>query len=409
MEAAMRFTDRSVEALKPKEKRYVVWESNGKGLGIRVGGQKKSWIFSYWNNCKKRWMTLGDYPQMSLADAHIAHGKAGKLLEQGIDPGNVEQHEKLLAKREPTMEALCQRYLEEYSKPNKRTWQEDERIINKDLIPEWGSQKVREITRKDIRELLATIKVERNAPVAANRTLSLISKIFAFAVEEDIVAGSPCVGMKPPAIEKQRDRALSEKEIKAFWFGLDNARMFPLTKLVLKLMVITGQRKGEVMAAKWSHIDLDSGWWTIPSENSKNRLSHRVPLSSMALDILGELKAISGQSEWVFPSQTGKGHLTERAVNRALDRNAEVIGVADFHPHDLRRSMASHLTGMGIPRLTVSKLLNHVESGITAVYDRHGYDDEKRMALDAWSRKLEAIINGATDTKVIPFKRQSAV
>lgn len=399
----MRFTDRSVEALKPKGKRYFVWESNGKGLGIRVGEKSKSWIFFYWRDGVKRLMTLGAYPRISLADAHIAHGKARKLLEQGIDPANVEQHEKLLAKREPTMEVLCQRYLEEYSKPNKRTWQEDERIITKDILPEWGSHKVSGIARKDIKELLAKIKVERNAPVAANRTLSLISKLFAFAVEEDIVAGSPCVGMKPPAIEKQRDRALSEKEIKTFWIGLDKARMFPLTKLVLQFMTITGQRKGEVIAAKWSEIDIDSGWWTIPSENSKNRLSHRVPLSSMALDILGELKAISGQSEWVFPSQTGKGHLTERSVNRALDRNAEIIGVDDFHPHDLRRSMASHLTGMGIQRLTVSKLLNHMETGITAVYDRHGYDDEKRMALDAWGRKLEAIISGAVNAKVIPM------
>lgn len=403
----MRFTDRSVETLKPKEKRYVVWESNGKGLGIRVGGQKKSWIFSYWNSGKKRWMTLGDYPQMSLADAHISHGKARKLLEQGIDPANVEQHEKLLAKREPTMEVLCQRYLDEYSKPNKRTWQEDERIITKDILPEWGNQKVSVITRKDVKALLAKIKVERNAPVAANRTLSLISKLFAFAVEEDIVPGSPCVGMKPPAIEKQRDRTLSEKEIKAFWLGLDKARMFPLTKLALRLMTITGQRKGEVMAAKWREIDIDSGWWTIPSENSKNKLSHRVPLSSMALDILDELKAISGQSEWVFPSQTGKGHLTERAVNRALDRNVEVVGVSDFHPHDLRRSMASHMTAMGIQRLIVSKVLNHMETGITAVYDRHGYDDEKRMALDAWGRKLEAIISGKAECKVLPMIRKA--
>lgn len=132
--------------------------------------------------------------------------------------------------------------------------------------------------------------------------------------------------------------------------------------------------------------DIDGEWWTIPGEVAKNGRSHRVPLSPPVLSLLEELRGIAGRSKWVFPSPRKKGKPIT-AVQKATERIAKRSGVA-FTAHDLRRTAASHITGMGISRLVVSKILNHAESGITAVYDRHSYDREKRAALVRWSDHL---------------------
>jgi integrase len=139
--------------------------------------------------------------------------------------------------------------------------------------------------------------------------------------------------------------------------------------------------------------DIDSNWWIIPAEYSKNGLPHRVPLSGLAMDSLKQMKAISGSDKWVFPSPVKKcGHI--RNIQKTALRIREYSGLEDFKPHDLRRTAASLMTGMGISRLTVGKILNHIEQGITRVYDRYSYDKEKRAALNKWARRLEQILTG---------------
>ena len=156
---------------------------------------------------------------------------------------------------------------------------------------------------------------------------------------------------------------------------------------------------------RWADIDLDSGWWTIPANMAKNNLSHRVPLSSLALEILSKLHAKSDDDEqWVFPSPTRKNQpITnmQKAAKRIRDKSK-----VNFVLHDLRRTAASIMTGMGIPRLVVSKILNHVESGVTKVYDRHSYDKEKRQALESWSRELQVILNSQA-SNIVAFSHQS--
>jgi len=162
------------------------------------------------------------------------------------------------------------------------------------------------------------------------------------------------------------------------------------------------QRKGEVIAAEWNEISGEV--WTIPAENAKNKLAHRVPLSRQALAMLAELQTLAGDSRWLFPSMKTDAHVLPTSVDHALRMNQPVFGIAPFTPHDLRRTAASHMTALGISRLVVQKILNHKESGITAVYDRHSYDQEKRKALDTWGQNLEAIINDVSAGKVVRFK-----
>ncbi|MDQ3797738.1 MAG: site-specific integrase, partial [Pseudomonadota bacterium] len=203
-----------------------------------------------------------------------------------------------------------------------------------------------------------------------------------------------------PSKEHRRDRILSADEIYRFWTGLANAPMWPGTALALKLQLVTAQRKGEIISMRWE--DISNDMWTIPAEHSKNGLPHRVPLSPLALELLSQAKQL-GDSPWVFPGRKPSTHISGDSVSYALYRNREVLGLADLAPHDLQRTAASHMTGMGISRLVVAKILNHVESGITAVYDRHSYDAEKRQALNAWGRKIQSILHGEPND-VVPLQ-----
>jgi len=399
----MKMTDMLLRNLKPQAQRYLVWGDHG--LGVRVSPKgKKSFVYMYRHEGKARFLTLGDYPRMTLADAHKAHAEAMKKVEEGIDPGAEAVAERAEDRQAPTVAVLADEYMEKWAKPRKRSWREDERILKKDILPEWGRRKAREITRRDVIRLLDGI-VDRGAGIMANRTLAAIRKMFNFAVSRDIVPVSPCLAVRSPAPEQQRDRVLTTDEIRAFWHGLDGAKMAEGTKLALKLQLVTDQRKAEIVTARWDEIDLTDKWWTIPPEKAKNKMAHRVPLSPLALELLQAAKKITGDSPWLFPSPQTDRHITPEAVDHALRRpGLEALGFT-FVPHDLRRTAASHMTGMGISRLVVSKILNHAERGVTSVYDRSSYDREKRQALDSWGRKLQAIVEG-TESNVIPMVRE---
>ena len=397
----MKFTTRSIEALRTKAERYEKWEDNGKGFGIRVSiAGKKSWIYLYRYNGTPRRMTLGEFPKMGLAEAHEAHATARKQLDKGIDPGLVKQQQEADYRDADSVAELAHQYIEKYAKPRKRSWQNDERMLELDVLSAWGKRKARDITRRDIIGLLDKI-VDRGSPIGANRTLDVIRAMFKFGVGRDIVPASPCVDIQRPGKAVKRDRVLTEKEIRDYWLALDKAGITKPTRLAPKLQLLTAQRKGEVVRAEWSEFDLPAAWWTIPASRAKNGLVHRVPLSPEALAIIAELME-GNNTKWLFPSKDGKSHMHITTVNAALDRSDALNGF-DFTLHDLRRSAATYITGLGFPRLVVSKILNHTEGGATAVYDRHAYDNEKRTALEAWGRRLMDII-AKRESTVTPIR-----
>jgi integrase len=390
----MRLTDTKVRSLKAREKRYIAWEDGKTGFGVRVSTSgKKSFVFMYRFKGKPRMMTIGVYPEVTLASARIKFSKAKKLLEEGTDPGGVQADKKVLDRTAPTVEDLGNEFLEKWSKPRKKSWQIDERILKADIVPAIGKIKAKDIKRRDIVLLLDKI-VDRGSPASANRTLAVISKMFSFAVSRNVLDASPCISIPSPGKKGQRDRFLSEDEIRVFWEKLETAPVSDVTKRALKFILVTGQRSGEVVAIQSRHIDLKKQLWVIPAELTKNGLSHRVPLTQMAIEILEEALAENDGSQWVFKSAKGSGHIQRHSAYHAIRINAEHFNLERFGPHDLRRTAATHLAGLEIPRLTISKILNHVEQGVTAIYDRHSYDREKRKALEAWSRKLETIITG---------------
>ena len=259
----MRLTDSKIKSLRPKKARYIVWEEGGTGLGLRVSpADRKSFIFMYRFDGKPRMMTLGPYPKLKLVSARLKVAQAKDRLAQEIDPGQELIESKESIRGAHSIRALIDEYIEKWAKPRKRSWKEDERILRKDVQPVWGRKKAGTIKRRDIVLLLDEI-VDRGAPIQANRTLAVIRKMFNFALSRGILELSPCVQIPAPSKENQRDRVLSDEEIRSIWLSLDDAGMIKKIQLALKLQIITGQRKGEIIGAEWSDLDLKEGWWTI--------------------------------------------------------------------------------------------------------------------------------------------------
>ncbi|MEO5339238.1 MAG: tyrosine-type recombinase/integrase [Magnetococcus sp. MYC-9] len=405
-----RFTDRFIQNLEVKPERYDVRETDGFAVRVAPSGTK-AWQFIYTFNARKRRVTLGVYPGMSLKEAKEACTRMRDCLDRGIDPVEWQEEQdrqateaKRKEEQTATVAQLVEEYIEKWAKPRKRTWTEDYRMLHKDVVPVWGKRKAKDITRRDVLTLLDGI-VERGAGIVANRTLEVVRRMFNYAIEQSILEVSPCNQVRAPAQEQRRDRVLSADEIRVFWHGLDQAGMSEGSRLALRFLLVTAQRKSEVVEAPWSEFDLAGGWWTIPMERAKNRMAHRVPLSAGALALLERARGLSGESPYLFPSPRNiNAPVGGTSVDHALHRALVTLGLVDVIPHDLRRTAASLMTGMGISRLVVSKLLNHVEQGITAVYDRHSYDREKRQAMEAWDRQLTAILTGTVNDNVVQLR-----
>ena len=360
-------------------------------------------------------MTLGRYPAMKLSTAHKAHGDAEASLDQGIDPGSIVVTDNHEHRRSPNVKALCSDYLVKYAKAHKKSWNKDEELLNRNIIPSIGTIKAKAVKRRDIRTILDTI-IDRGSPIAANRTLAVARKMFNWALEHDIVNSNPCTGIKAPGKEKQRDRVLSNEEIQSLWKSLSATQLnddhndksqiihiSPEIRVALKLQLTTGQRINEVIGITWNEIQEEEGeetWWTIPKERTKNGIAHRVYLSDLSIDLLQQAQEINAQrikkskhirqpSDFVFPSPLNNSKpISPVSVSRAVTNNRQAFKIAAWNTHDLRRTCGTEITKLGFNRLIMDKVLNHKDQDIGGIYDRHSYNHEKKDALTAWSTKL---------------------
>jgi len=379
------FTDKSIKHLVPGEKRRVVWAKGLPGLGVRVTPKgTKSFVYKYDVDGQDRWLTIGQYPKVSLAEAFQKYGDALEKVEAGEDPAGDKVKANAAHRGAPTVVQLAEDYIEKYAKARKRSWQEDQRILAHDVLPAWKNRKASKITRRDVIALLDGI-VARGAPVQANRTLAVIRRMFNFAIDRDIIGSSPCYRVKPPSKERSKDRYLTLDEVKLFWTRLDAAPLDNGTKRALKLLILTLQRLSEVIGLRTAELDLRARTWIIPAERTKNGRAQLVPLSSAAMAILTAQLEEAGESGAVFPGKTGGAHLTNAAVSRAVARNLDHFGISKFTPHDLRRTGSTQLAAFRVPRFDRDRVLNHTDMTIGAVYDVYEYQDEKRAVLDMWA------------------------
>lgn len=443
----MKFTDKYIINLKARDKMYQVREDKGFGVRVLPSGHK-IWIFVYAFDGKRRQMNLGSYPAKSLVDARAAHAAAYAALNDPINPRDpqAERDQKHKTERQareehrkaPTIEKLVTEYIERHAKKFKRSWEDDERLLNREVIPTWGKLKAADITKRDVTLLLESI-VDRGSPATSNQVLKIVRKMFNFAIERDILNNTPCLGVKALAPNNSRERTLTESEIKTLWVGLDSSEVAMSDELrqALKLILVTAQRPGEVIGM---HTDeLDGHWWTIPAERAKNGKTHRVYLTDLALELIGEQTAFdteTGKTKpkgYIFPSPRFEiDPATEKPIYKAMDAHAlpkavsrnlawpitdakgkplygkdgkpateNKLGVDKFTPHDLRRTAATFLAQMEYMDEVIDAVLNHTKQGVIRVYNLHKYDREKQTALEAWSRKLTGIVTGKDSGKVV--------
>lgn len=416
-----RFTDRFIMSLKPGEKEFWVREGQGFAIRVLLSGEKV-WYYIYTFDGRKRFMRLknGGYPDVSLAEARKSFEAARVKMKNGIDPLAEEQNAKEERKNAFTVSDLITEYIDKHAKPTKRSWNEDERILNKDALKAWGNRKTSDIKKRDIVLLLERI-IERGSPGSANNNFKIIRKMFRFAVQRDIIEHSPCDGVVMPAPLNRGDRVLSEAEIKTLWNSLDTCNASPEIRRAIRLILVTGQRPGEVIGM---HIDeLDGRWWTIPAERSKNKRSHRVYLTNTAIELIGNTKG----KGFIFPCVDSKKiqPMGRLSISQVVSRNLAVpvlvkgepvfdanrkpvtenkLGIADFTPHDLRRTAATYISQLGIMDEIIDAVLNHTKQGVIRTYNLNRYDKEKKQALEAWERKLQSIITGKK-CKVMPLRK----
>lgn len=403
----MVLSDLQLKKLTPKEARYEV--SDGKGLSVRVMPTgTKTWVFRYMVEGKARRMTFGTYPTISLAEVREKHSLAMQDLERGIDPGHKQKEAKAVRKAAPTVADLLEEFWAMELK-HKTTGKERKRLVTKDALPEWGNRKAFSITRRDA--VLLIDKVRERAAITANRLQGVLVRMFNFAAERGILEHSPLAGMKKKP-ETARKRVLTDEEIRILWaaLALDNKAMdiFDVSKLAIKMILLTGQRPGEVCGMTWNEIHTD-GFWNIPAERRKGGAAQRLPLAAMALDVIEQARSYSGQGHFVFASPHKPGsHLMTHTLSKAIIRHWKEIGFEEpFTPHDLRRTLRTRLAEIGVDDVVAECVLGHKLQGIVAVYNRHSYDAEKRQALDRWERKLRKILGleEADNGKIIELKR----
>lgn len=366
------------------QSRKTYWDSNPKGFGLRVtdGGQK-TWVLMYRYQGRQRWYTIGTYPPLSLADARqIAKDKLADV-QKGKDPAAQAIEERKAIEGRDTFAWLADLYLEKHAREFKKpsSVREDERNIGKELLPLWGTCKAADISRAEVISLVEGIAA-RPAKIHANRVLALISKIFNFGIQRDLVQNNPAYKVAKPGMEHERERTLDSDEVRAVWEALQaEPKHF---QVMFKLMLLTGQRRSEVRLMAWREVDLKAGWWTIPGERTKNKRAHRVPLAGEVRRLLESMYR-EGAVDYVFVGRFGDGPLSspQKALNRIVERS----GVG-FTVHDLRRTLATGLGELGFGRTVIAKVLNHSEPGVTRIYDRHTYDREKLEALQRWQHRV---------------------
>ena len=400
---AKALTVRTIDTLATPETRREVPDGlvNGLYLVLQPSGAR-SWAVRYRNAAgTPRKHTLGSYPAIDLKSAREVAQSAFVEVARGGDPAAAKKAARAGANA-PTdrdlVEKVVDQFIERYAKTNTKaeTAAENKRMLEREVVKPWRGRRLGDITRADVHDLLDAI-VDRGSPVAANRILAALRRMCGWAVERGIITSSPCDKVKPPTAERSRDRVLSDDELRRLWIATD-AIGWPFRDLV-RLLMLTGQRRDEIGRMRWSEIDLDAALWTIPKERAKNGQAHLVPLSAPAVAIIKALPRIGGGKEagdYVF-TVTGKTAVS--GFSNAKERLDKLMGEGTpaWVFHDLRRTAATGMARLGTLPHVVEAVLNHIsgsKAGVAGIYNRAAYSEEKRHALDAWGGFVERLVTG---------------
>ncbi|MBK1724702.1 tyrosine-type recombinase/integrase [Thiocystis violacea] len=416
-------SDRFIKTIQPPAKgKRIYWDDHRdapKGFGLRVmASGTKAFVLRYRaKSGQERIQTVGEYPTpWSLTAARLEAARIRAEVDGGADP--------LQRRREDRAELTVADLVERFAKARLgelASGEEIRRYLERDLLPVIGKRQIKSIKRKDIIAVVEAKMLE--APRAAALLLNYSRMLFGFAEDRELIELSPAAGIKPERISKNlktvdRGRTLDNEEIRAFWLNVETCGIHRLTAIALKLILLTGQRPGEVCGMRWDEINEDAAVWSIPAARRKTRTAHAVHLTETAMDLLAQARAeVSRLSErrgwessgYVFEQRPSKP-ATTAGLSKALYRRHDALSNKDhpdwghWHPHDLRRTCRTRLSEIGITQEVAEKVIGHKQEGVVAVYNQHKYALEIRNALEAWERRLLSIVE-PTEGNVLSFAK----
>jgi integrase len=383
----------------PLKGNRVYYDPDVPGFGCRVtAAGARGFIFNYRTKAgRERRITIGSFPNWTVGAARIKARAFRHLVEDGGDPlADIEE-----VRAAPTVADLCKRFQDEHL-PRRRsgTALNYELLLGLHVRPHFGPHvKVAEVTIDHIEALHRKI-TEAGSPYAANRTMAVLSKMFSLAIRWGMRADNPATGIERNP-DSGRKRYLKGDELARLIKALA-AHPDRQAADIVRVLLLTGARRGEVLSMRWADVDLTEGSWIKPAASTKQKAEHIVPLSAPARQLLAEIAAKQRKplGEYVFPSDGKTGHVVE--LKRAWRALAKAANLNGLRVHDLRHSFASTLASGGASLPLIGALLGHSNPATTHRY-AHLFDDPQRAAVE----RVAAIIGAAGEpaTEPTPLKR----
>jgi len=399
-------------------------DGDGLSLRYRLADAAPRWLFRYRLAGKSRVLHLGSYGALSLAAARKTAKEMRARVALGYDvvAEKQDRRQKAAAKIEAaqnvvTVAMLADEYLTEkiigrWKHPNIVRSR-----IERDIKPAIGALALSDVKPSHIDALLKGI-VKRGAPTMATDVLRWLKRMFDYAIKREMVLTNPAAAFDPSDAggkEEARDRWLTRAELVRLLAVMKTAKGWTYQNtLAVKLLLMLGNRKSELIEAPIKEFDLDRGIWALPAERTKTGQAIDIPLPRQAVEALRELVRLAGYSEWLLPARKMQTrmipHIDLNTIGAAIAKNIRPLLGDNFAPfvvHDFRRTARTHLEALGVLPHVAERCLNHKLRGVVGIYNRHDYFEERKSALQAWADLLTELESGDSG-KVVPIKKRKA-
>lgn len=423
--AVIALTDAFVRNIKPGATRAEYWDTRVSGLCLRMSPSgKATWTLRYrpQGSTSFKRLTLGRYPEIGVALARERAETQRVAVSGGADPQGEIRSRREQSARALTFGKLAAEYIERYAKAQKKSWAHDELLLRVHVLPEWAGRRADKVTRADAAALLD--KIAPRAPSSANRTHTVVAKVFNWAVDSGLMDNSPMFRMRKRARERAKERVLAPDEIRVLWQALDTANIAPAVAAALRVLLLTGQRPGEVAGVALGEIKDDNNAARarieLPAERMKGGRAHVLPLAPMALEIVRERlgHAMEWQTHLFASGFADHGPIARHSLSQALRRiistlkpdgpDADAILTLKANPptpHDFRRTVATGLAALGVLREDRLAVLAHAHGDVHAThYDKYERLNEKRAALELWESHVAEILKPSTGGNVVKLR-----
>lgn len=410
----MPLNDRQIKNAKPAEtgKKTKLFDGGGLYLEVTPAGGKV-FRLKYRIDGKEKTFTIGKYPTVSLVEARQAAENARRLLVSGQDPSEAKQQEKRerQAAALNTFESIARRWHTD----NLHRWKENHaaRVISdfeKDVFPAIGEIQITEISVSDVKAVISAI-IARGATVTAEKVRQWIGAVYQYAAMLEITDRNPAAVLRGHFEQSKTDHrpALPREELTEFFRRLILAEIEPQNRIALILNMLTFLRSTELRGGQWNEIDFDAAMWTVPAQRMKHEKTapkppHAVPLADWTLELLAELKELTGNTPFLFPSRTKTdGFISDATISRIIERMGYKGRVT---PHGFRSLASSVLNEQGFNPDAIERQLAHIENNkIRAAYNRADYLNERKEFMqwysdflrERYNQALQLIQDGKTD------------